>query len=414
MPKVCLRKRFVKAAFCVLAISVIAGCAAKTPSTSANNAPWTNQFADERRSNVSPDIIALPLETAWIKDVSAFRFINRFTPEESSSPILANGMLYTGSDAGKVYAIELATGSVKWSFDAEYPVEGTPAVGGDKVCFGAANGIFRCLDIATGNEAWRFQAKSGIYSSPLILDGRVWFTSSDDRLYAFSLNKGEKTWVYTRGTYQTVAPRVPASSAFFEGKLYQIFSDGYLVALSAETGKELWAVRGTADFTTALVTRRVPLIHDGKVFIIDEKNTVAAFNPATGERAANYDALAAYDFVIAAEHTLIVAGSESFIAVDMLTGAILWKKELTHKPMSSIFAAGDYLFVLSNFNKAFLDISYLEKARGHIEAVKLSSGETVWSEDLKSTLTARPSAAYGYAALVLDEGTVCVYVPQTP
>lgn len=414
MPKVCLRKRFVKAAFFLLAASVIAGCAANTPPADARYAPWTNQLADERRSNVSPDNIIVPLETTWTKDISAFRFINRFPPEESSSPVMTNGMLYTGSDAGTVYAIELATGSVKWTFDAEYPVEGAPAVGDGRVCFGSANGIFRCLEAATGNEAWHFQARSGIYSSPLIKDGRVWFTSSDDRLYALSLDKGEKTWVYTRGTYQTVAPRVPGSSAFFDGKLYQLFSDGYLVALSAGTGKELWAVRVITDFGTALSTRRVPLVHDGKVFIIDGKNAVASFDPATGESLARYDAIAAYDFVIVANHTLVVAGSESFIAVDMLTGAIVWKKEFTHKPISSIFAAGEYLFVLSNFNKALLDISYFEKAKGHIEAVRLSSGETVWSEELKSTLTARSSAAYGYAALALDDGTVRLYVPQTP
>lgn len=414
MPKACLEKLLVKAAFFLLTASVIAGCALKTPQADGIHAAWTNQLADERRSNVSPDKIILPLVTTWTKDIAAFRFINRFPPEESSSPIMAEGILYAGSDAGMVYAIELATGSVKWTFDADYPIEGTPAVGKDRVCFGSANGIFRCLDIVTGGEAWHFQAKSGIYSSPLIRDGRVWFTSSDDRLYALSLDKGEKTWVYTRGTYQTVAPRVPGSSAFFEGKLYQLFSDGYLVALSADTGKELWTSRVISNFTSAVATRRVPLVHNGKVFIIDGKNAVASFDSLTGEGLTRYDTIAAYDFVIVDEHTLVAAGSDSVVAVDMLTGAIVWKKALTHKPISSISAAGDYLFILSNFNKTFLDISYFESAKGHIEAVRLSNGETVWKDELNSTLTARSSEAYGYAALALDEGTVRVYAPQTP
>jgi len=356
----------------------------------------------------------LPLEKAWTKDISAFRFINRYEPQELSSPVMADGVLYAGSDAGDVYAIELATGSVKWSFDADYPVEGAVSVGDGRVCFGSANGVFRCLAAADGAEAWRFQTKSSIVSSPLIRDGRVWFTSSDDRLYALSLEKGEKVWVYTRGTYQTVAPRVPGSSAFHDGKLYQLFSDGYVVALSAETGKELWAVRTVPGFDSALATRRVPLVHDGKVYVIDGKNAVAALDAATGRTLATYDAIAAYDFVIVGDRTLVAAGAEFVVAVDMRSGAILWKKGLTHRPMSSIFAAGDYLFILSNFKTSLWDSSYFEKTLGHIEAVRLANGEAVWSEELKSTLTARPAVAYGYAAVVADNGAVRVYAPSAP
>ncbi|MBI5885549.1 MAG: PQQ-binding-like beta-propeller repeat protein [Deltaproteobacteria bacterium] len=413
MPKLCLESRLAKAALVLSVASVIAGCAATPPPTRQYSA-WSTQFQGETRSNVSPDAIALPLEKAWTKDISAFRFINRYEPQESSSPVISDGVLYTGSDAGDVYAIELATGSVRWSFDADYPVEGTVSTGDGRVCFGSANGVFRCLDAATGIEAWRFQTKSGIVSSPLIRDGRVWFTSSDDRLYALSLNNGEKLWVYNRGTYQTVAPRVPGSSAFYDGKLYQLFSDGYVVALSAETGKELWAVKTAPDFDTALATRRVPLVHDGKVYVIDGKNAVVALDGATGKTMAAYDAIAAYDFVIVGDRTLVAAGSDYVVAVDMRSGAILWKKELTHKPISSIIAAGDHLFILSNFKKALWDISYFEKSMGHIEAVRLSSGEALWSEELKSTLTARAGAAYGYAAVVADKGSVRVYAPSAP
>ena len=414
MPKVCLKRRLFKGALCVLALTVAAGCAAGPLPQEARDTSWSTQLADERRSNVSPDNITLPLVKAWTKDVSAFRFINRFPPEESSSPILANGMLYAGSDAGEVWAIDFATGSVQWSFDAGYPVEGSPVVADGRVCFGAANGIFRCLEAVTGAEVWRFQAKSGIYSSPLIRDGRVWFTSSDDRLYSLSTDKGASAWVYTRGTYQTVAPRVPGSSAYLDGKLYQLFSDGYLVALSADTGKELWAVRVISDFTSAVNIRMVPLVHDGKVFIIDGKGGVASFDGVTGQSLARYDAIAASDFVITGGRTLVAAGSDSVAAVDMLTGAIVWKRELTHKPVSSIFAGGGYLFILSNFSKAFLDISYFETAKGHIEALNLSNGDAVWNDELDSTLTGRPAAAYGHAALLLDEGAVRVYSPKAP
>lgn len=413
MPNACLKNPFAKAVLFSLAACFMAGCAVNAPSA-AQYRPWSTQMSDDARSNVSLDKIAVPLEVAWTKDISALRLIDTYTPEESSSPVIHDNVLYTGSDAGKVYAIEINSGGVKWKFDADSPIEGTLSVGEGRVCFGAANGVFRCLDIADGNELWRFQARSGISSSPLIRDNRVWFTSSDDRLYALSLDKGEKIWSYTRGTYQTVAPRLPGSSAWHDGKLYQLFSDGYVVALSADKGKELWAVRAVKDFDSAKTTRRVPLVHDGRVYVIDGKNAVTAMDALTGRIEAAYDAVPAYDFVITDSRTLVAAGSDVVVAVDMVTGSILWKKELEHKPVSSIFAAGDILFILSNFKTAIFDISYFEKEKGRVDAISLSNGRALWGAEINSTLTARASAAYGYAAIAVNNGSVRLYAPSTP
>ncbi|MBI5561508.1 MAG: PQQ-binding-like beta-propeller repeat protein [Deltaproteobacteria bacterium] len=413
MPKVCSRMPFDRS-LCLLAVLfALAGCAAK-PLPTGELKPWTTGLADEARSNVSPDKIGAPLVAAWTKDASAWRLLNRYAPAESSSPALAGGVLYTGSDAGKVYAIDLASGGALWSFDADYPVGGAPGVADGKVCFGAANGVFRCLEAASGRELWRFQAKSGIVSSPLIKDGRVWFTSSDDRLHALSLDKGERLWTYTRGTYQTVAPELPLSSAWHDGNIYQLFSDGFVVALAAGSGKQLWEKRVVANFDSTNPARRVPLIHDGLVYVINAKNAVEALDPRTGASMAVYDAIAAYDFVMPGDRTLVVAGSGAIAAIDTVTGAVLWRRGLAHKPASSIFAAGDLLFILSNFKTSTFDISWFEKTKGHIEAAHLLDGKTAWEAELDSTLSARGASAYGRAAFLADNGVVRVYSAQQP
>ena len=50
-----------------------------------------------------------------------------------SSPVAAEGTVYVGSNDGSLYAIDLATGRVHWTFTAGAPVNSTPAVAGPLV-----------------------------------------------------------------------------------------------------------------------------------------------------------------------------------------------------------------------------------------------------------------------------------------
>ncbi len=46
----------------------------------------------------------------------------------SSSPAVANGVVYVGSDDGKVYALDAATGAFDWSYTTGEATSSSPAV----------------------------------------------------------------------------------------------------------------------------------------------------------------------------------------------------------------------------------------------------------------------------------------------
>lgn len=400
-------KRYPLSAGLLIAAAVFSGCASKQ--VTGERKPWAAYQYNEARANQTPEKLTLPLVVSWDKDISPFKIFNEYPKEQLSSPIVANGAVYTGSTDEKFYSIDAAKGNVKWKFDAKYPLEAPPTVSGDRVCFGSSDGILRCFDNKTGKELWHFQARSEILSSPLVKDGLLYFSSSDDKLYALSLDKGEKVWAYSRSTYQTVAPRIYGSSALSGDKLYHFFSDGYIVCLSAETGKELWSRKVVKNFDSPLQTRRTPLVDDGLVYVIDDNNAIEALSTDTGEVKGIYNIIKAYDFIVPDRRSLVIAGSDQVVSIDRLTGSILWKREFGFSPMSTVFAADDLLFILSNYKTAPFGIKFFEKSKGYIQALRLKDGEPVWGQKLKSTVTANGSVSESRVAVLTNQGVLEIF-----
>jgi outer membrane protein assembly factor BamB len=112
----------------------------------------------------------------------------------ASSPILSrDGQLYvTTYDDGSLHAVNVTTGALQWTFDAQGMVYGSPAVGSNgRVYFGDALGNFYAINPAaygTANAnpvAWSKRADSGFYSSPAIVNGSVLVASNRSVLYAY-------------------------------------------------------------------------------------------------------------------------------------------------------------------------------------------------------------------------------------
>lgn len=402
----------------MLAALFLTGCAAK-PLPDYAFKPWGTHLSDFNRRNLAAmTTLKGPWGDAWSKDLSAFKLINVYEPQEFSSPVIADNVLYTGASGKDFYAIGLDTGAVLWSFDADAAIEAAPTVAPSTtegmVCFGSAAGVLRCLDKKNGKELWRFQAKSEILSSPIVSDGRVYFSASDDRIYALSAADGSKQWVYARGTYQTVAPRLTNSSAYDAEKkrLYHFFSDGYLVCVSAVNGKELWARKLRDDFDGTLSKRSTPLLFEGSLYAIKGGGVVEELDSETGNTKNSFNLIKAQDFVIPDSRHIVIAGDGLVISLDRGTGRVLWKRELKDKTISTLFASETLLFVAINHTKSFWNTGWFEKKVGAIDALRLDDGQIVWSKELSSSVSAAAASAYDRVALITDHGEVRVLAPE--
>ena len=401
-------KKSVRRFAAVLSAAVLlAGCAAKP--AKVDYRPWPSFLHDYSRSNASADPVALPLSFDWGRDISPVTIFRDSSKLQFASPVISEGKLYTGSENELFYTFDLKSGSVLWKFDAGYALEAPATVSGDYLCFGSANGVMRCLDRASGKLLWSFQAKSEIHSAPVIKDKRVFFSSSDDKLYALDLSTGEKLWSYSRTTYQTVAPRVRSSSALSGSVLYHFFSDGYLVAVSTENGKEIWSRKVVKNFDSNRPARRTPLVDDGVVYMIDDTNSVVALSAENGDVKGIYNIIKTFDFILPDKKTLVMAGTDRVVAINRGNGAILWKTELPNPQLSTVFAAGDHLFVISNYTTVPLGMRFLSKEKGFVTALSLKDGAVEWTRKLPSTVTANGASTENRVAVFTDSGIIEVF-----
>jgi len=157
-----------------------------------------------------------------------------------SSPTVAQDAVYIGSGDGNVYALDAASGALRWKFHTGNVVHASPAIANGTLYIGSWDSYFYALDAKSGQERWRFKTgedhdianQVGIQSSATIADGIVYFGCRDSNLYALDALTGTKKWAYpTKGSWVISTPIAK------DGTVYFTTSDsGLFLAVDAKSG----------------------------------------------------------------------------------------------------------------------------------------------------------------------------------
>ena len=173
-----------------------------------------------------------------------------------SSPAVANGAVYVGSDDGRLYAFDAAgcagapaTGcSPLWRAVTGGPVSSSPALANGAVYVGSMDGHLYAFG-ASGTDGcsgapkvcsprWVGNTAGPVRSSPAVANGVVFVGSDDQRLYGFATNDATDVCA---GTPRVCVPvwvgaiggTVSSSPAAAAGDVYVGSSAGALVSLRA-------------------------------------------------------------------------------------------------------------------------------------------------------------------------------------
>jgi outer membrane protein assembly factor BamB len=128
-----------------------------------------------------------------------------------ASPAVVGDMLYVGTYAGEVLAVNWKTDTIVWRYSDpvnDHPYHASAAVTDKYVIVGGQDKQLHCIDRKTGKRVWVFRAKGQINSSPVIVGDRVVFGSNDRNVYAVSLKEGKQVWKYNTGRGISAGPAV--------------------------------------------------------------------------------------------------------------------------------------------------------------------------------------------------------------
>jgi outer membrane protein assembly factor BamB len=147
---------------------------------------------------------------------------------------------FAGFSGGKLAAIALSNGGVRWEATVALPkgatelervtdVVGDPAVMGSEVCAAAYQGRVACYEMANGRQLWARELSS---LTGVSLDARYAFVS-DDRgsVHALDRTNGRSLWKQDRLSYRQLSMPLSAGNAVAVGDL-----EGYVHFLARDSG----------------------------------------------------------------------------------------------------------------------------------------------------------------------------------
>jgi outer membrane protein assembly factor BamB len=150
-----------------------------------------------------------------------------------ASPAVVNDMLYVGTYASEVVAVDWKTKKTIWTFkdkERDFPYHSCAAVTDDSIVVGGRDKRLHCLNRKTGEQRWHFDTKGKVDSSPVVVGERVFFGSEDGNLYCANLSTGKEVWKFSAGK------SISASPAVAEGCLVigTESSDGFVYCFGAK------------------------------------------------------------------------------------------------------------------------------------------------------------------------------------
>lgn len=104
-------------------------------------------------------------------------------PYYSSAAVTPSRIVIGGRDK-MVHGLNL-NGKVAWTFMTRARVESSPAIASGRVFVGSNDGRFYVLALTTGAKLWEFNAGAPLSASPAIANGKIVIGSQDGRLYCF-------------------------------------------------------------------------------------------------------------------------------------------------------------------------------------------------------------------------------------
>jgi len=185
---------------------------------------------------------------------------------------------YAGFPGGRLAALTLANGALRWEAAVAIPkgatelervadVMGVPATEGREVCAAAYRSRVACFDAVTGRQLWAHEL---VALSGVSLDARYAYVS-DERgaVHALDRSNGQSVWKQEALAYRGLSTPLPRGEAVVVGDF-----EGYVHFLARESGAFL--ARQDTD-GAALRAGPVPLV--GSLLVLTEGGGLYALGP---------------------------------------------------------------------------------------------------------------------------------------
>jgi outer membrane protein assembly factor BamB len=252
-----------------------------------------------------------------------------------------SGVAVLGTRDGWLHAIR-PDGTIAWEFKAGAGF-GPPAIDGDTVYAGSTDGHLYALALATGKARWSYDAKEDLATRPAVVGGTVLVSSLQDTVFAVEGASGAWLWHHRRERKGEGLTILGAASVVAAGETaYAGYSDGYAAALDVKTGAALWE-RRIAPAGAHLDVDALAL-EGQRLYAAAHSGAVLALDARTGDTLWTFEIAGPAQVTLAAGLVVAVTAA-SVVGLSPADGGAIWTTPLGGSPSGPPAVAGKWLLV---------------------------------------------------------------------
>jgi len=254
-----------------------------------------------------------------------------------SSPSIADGIVYFGSQDHNIYAINALSGTQIWNFTTLSTIESSPAVANGKVVTGGEDGYVYCLDAYTGAKQWQTFVNSNLpvtygsavmlRSSPAIINGKVYIGSLDGHVYALNFSDGSIVWQFQTGGLIKASPTIVDGAVYIPSETPDV---GTIFKIDEETGELVWKkeIPYEHQFTGGTDMIGSPTVAAGMVFTPTNLRAYYCLNATNGNIIWNFSNPEANEFIVSSpiylDGKVFIVDKFDITCLNASTGIKIW------------------------------------------------------------------------------------------
>jgi len=368
---------------------------------------WPTFHQNNRRTGYSPSRAPHTNQTLW-----AFKTQDWI---EYTSPTVANGKVFSGSDDGYLYCLGENDGALIWSFDTRVDaptswVWSEPTVSNGKVFVGSydLNGYVYCLSESNGAVVWKYQIGQWGITNGFAVDGDRAVVGvageTEAYVYCFNATTGEVLWKFATGIAEGWGGSWGSTPAIDNNRVFLGQYDGFVYCLDLISGSLIWKSIDTLGSVDSS-----PAISNGRVFISNYCGYVFCFNETNGDLiwkmvppGWNWWSSCA----VANGKVFVGTGQPNRLyCLDEITGEVIWEEQLG--PSNSWIVSSP---AISGDGKVFVG-----SEDGNIYCVDEVTGDVIWKYQTGDMVLCSPAVANGKVFVGSADGYLYAFgSPEAP
>lgn len=331
-------------------------------------------------------------KSAWsMPDVPALLWTFNSGSRSKSSPVISDGVIYFGTDAGSLVAVN-ADGKLRWKSGSGSSIEAPPLIQADRIIYSISDGSVRSADKSTGRILWTYKTGGQIAGSANFWNvagkSGIVVGSYDFYLHCINPLNGKVMWKVVTENYVNGTPAISSGKVVFGG------CDGVIRIVDLLYGKETDTIMaGVYIAASPAISYPYAFIGDyeGTFYKLDIKSGTILWKRNAGDEGGSILSGPA----ISGNRVLTGSDDNSMYCFDSATGKILWRFRTNGSIAGSAAVSDNRVLFGSN--------------DGYVYLLDLTTGEKKWSFNCGAPVSSTPAMTRERFYVLTSDGRLIAF-----